>query len=185
MKSNNKILMLFTTMLTSALAITIFAVNSGNANLISTFANEGDNHNHSITFDYNDFTQGDDGTIGPPGYQTVVHNFTLSKKNAIIVSETEKYDISTVGAYWEGDSVSVKKDGYIVTFGEELSSISVRFQLTSYANVDLEHSYILYNKTNDLEDTSEPPEVYGNEVYFSTPTCYYLKFKSITLTFSC
>ena len=93
--------------------------------------------------------------------------------------------LGTVGAYWKGDSASVKTDGYIVTFGEEFSSISVRFQLTSYANVDLKHSYILYNKTNDLEDTSEPPEVNGNEVYFSTPTCGYVKFKSIALTFSC
>lgn len=155
-----------------------------------------ENHDHTVNFVKSDISH----ETYVPAESTMI--IGASQENAIVVSETEKYDISSVSSksYYYGEQSDINFDAASCLF--ELNGNNnffyLYFQIKWWADVDLQKSIILYEQSNLSEDQTtylkwdeytDAPDKDSFMYYFflDTFSCFgeTVKVKQIKLVFSC
>lgn len=151
----------------------------------------GDNHDHTVIFTGSDVTPGE--------YEEDYYSyfFVLSKENAIVVNETEKYDIQSVEGRnrcytapdtvtWGGDNIAVIESG----MGYEW--FSFQFKLLKRAALNLDKCVVDYY-VNDVYNNVKFSVDYedGDYCYYKAEATFYdayekkVEIRQVKLVFSC
>lgn len=161
MKKQLLILSALTSVMTITLAVVVTRVNNNNG-----FAfGQGDSHNHTI------YLYGEDVVTDEYDDGYWVQPFSISKDDAIVVSQTEKYPINSYdfvpegycGTYYSGNEEDItwnvpnkdtSKPNYIAELTGNNNCVVFMFELLNRASIDLKHSFV-YTKVYEEEEKYE------------------------------
>lgn len=156
-----------------------------------------DNHNHTVIF------TGENVASGAYDEESYAQPFSLSKTGAIVVSDTEKYDIASYDfdpdiydgtyAYAAEGAVTFGTDGAIATIESCKSEIiNITFALVEYANVDDGKSVVSYTVNGEYENVAFELKDYDDDFWYygaavNTSSHYGAKVQitQVKLVFSC